>query len=185
MSKCRTKTFVQVCRGADLEEMESGASKTAAQRRFCWVRPDCLHWKVKKEKYFEVRHAKHRWQRQNRELLNNLPLIGEVLDYSTLTTPKQWKTNKENRHKRSKKVFWSRDGGEFCKKNNEHIYGCRIFANHSDPRFFLFPSSPLPLDNNNSFIGIFQSCGKKNLGTMAGTRVLCTQYLLRVTIMVS
>jgi len=43
MSKCRAKTFVQVCRGADLEEMESGPFKTAAQRRFCWVRPDCLH----------------------------------------------------------------------------------------------------------------------------------------------
>jgi hypothetical protein len=60
MCKCKTKTFVQVCRGADREEMESGPSKTAAQRRFCWVRPDCLHWEAKQEIYLEVRNAKHR-----------------------------------------------------------------------------------------------------------------------------
>ncbi len=36
------------------------------------------------------------------------------------------------------------------------------------------------LDNNNSFIWISQSCGKKKKGTTTGTRVLCTQYLLRV-----
>ncbi len=47
-------------RGTDREEMESGPSKTAAQRRFCWVRPDCLHWEVKQETYLEVRNAKHR-----------------------------------------------------------------------------------------------------------------------------
>ncbi len=60
MCKCKTKTFVQVCIGADREEMESGPSKTAAQRRFCWVRPDCLNWEVKQEPYLEVRNAKHR-----------------------------------------------------------------------------------------------------------------------------
>ena len=53
MCKCKTKTFVQVCRGGR-------PSKTAAQRRFCWVRPDCLHWEVKQETYLEVRNAKHR-----------------------------------------------------------------------------------------------------------------------------
>ena len=60
MTKCKTKTFEQVCRGANREEMESGPSKTVAQRRFCWVRPDCLHWEVKQERYYEVRNAKHR-----------------------------------------------------------------------------------------------------------------------------
>ena len=60
MTKCKTKTFVQVCRGANREEMESGPSKTVAQRQFTWVRPDCLHWEVKKEKYYKVFKAKHR-----------------------------------------------------------------------------------------------------------------------------
>jgi hypothetical protein len=60
MCKCKAKTFVQVCRGADREEKEPGPSKTAAQRRFCWVRPDCLHWEVKQETYLKVRNAKHR-----------------------------------------------------------------------------------------------------------------------------
>jgi hypothetical protein len=41
------------------------------------------------------------------------------------------------------------------------------------------------LENNNSFPSISSVGAKKNLGTMAGTRVLCTQYPARVTIMVA
>ncbi len=81
----------------------------------------------------------------------------------------------------AKKVVWGRGGAGNLKKNNEHITGCGIFANRV-PRFPLFPPSTRPLDDNNSFIWISQSCGKKKMGTMAGTRVLCTQYLLRVAI---
>ena len=54
MTKCKTKTFEQVCRGANREEMESGPSKTVAQTRFCWVRPDCLHWERKKREILGI-----------------------------------------------------------------------------------------------------------------------------------
>ena len=54
MTKCKTKTFGEVCRRANREEMESGPSKTVAQRQFCWARPDCLHWEAKQERYCEV-----------------------------------------------------------------------------------------------------------------------------------
>ncbi len=89
MCKCKTKTFVQVCRGADCEEMESGPSKTVAQRRFCWVRTDCLLWEVKQETYLEFRNAKHRRQGHDRELFNNLPLTGEEPHCSILIMPKK------------------------------------------------------------------------------------------------
>ncbi len=89
---------------------------------------------------------------------------------------------KTHRHKGTKKSGAGKGWcGKFGKKNNEHITGCGIFANRV-PRFPLFPPSTLPLDDNNSFIWISQSCGKKKEGTTAGTRVLCTQYILRVAI---
>ena len=87
---------------------------------------------------------------------------------------------KTHRHKGSKKSGLGKGWcGKFEKKIDEHINGCGILA-YRVPRFPLFPPSTLHWTTNNSFIWISQSCGKKKMGTTAGTRVLCTQYLLRV-----
>jgi hypothetical protein len=42
-----------------------------------------------KEKYYELRHDRHRQQRQDRELCPNVPLIGEVLHCRTLPIYRQ------------------------------------------------------------------------------------------------
>jgi hypothetical protein len=118
--------------------MESGPSKTAAQRRFCWVRPDCLHWEVKQETYLEVRNAQHRWQGQNRELFNNLPLIGEVPHCSTFITPKKWEPKERHTDtKEAKKVVWGRGGAGNLKKTTTNT---SLDAEFSPIVYLAFPS---------------------------------------------
>ena len=67
----------------------------------------------KEEKYWEVRHDRHVKQGQDRELYWNLPLIGEGLHCSILTTPKEMRAQKQtDRHKGDKKVVLR--GGGWC-----------------------------------------------------------------------
>ena len=83
---------------------------------------------------------------------------------------------KTHRHKGSKKSGLGKGWcGKFEKKIDEHINGCGILA-YRVPRFPLFPPSTLPLDNNNSFIWIFPSCGKKKwvLQCLPEHVLLCT-----------
>ena len=78
-------------------------------------------------------------------------------------------------------MFFLGVGSEDSKKKNDaHISGCQILAYHL-PRFPTYFSHPPPMENNNSFPGIPSVGGKKYLGTMAGTTVLCTQYPAGVT----
>ena len=71
--------------------------------------------------------------------------------------------------------------GDSKTKTDGHTTGDEFIAYHV-PLFPLFPVHPLPLARNIFFIWIFSLGAKKVLGTMAGTRVLCTQYPARVTI---
>ena len=71
-------------------------------------------------------------------------------------------------------------GGGFKKKNDGQTGGGVFVANHV-PLFPLFPAHPLPFDKNNVLPWIFSLGANSKMGTIAGTRVLCTQYPARVT----
>ena len=71
-------------------------------------------------------------------------------------------------------------GGKFKKKNDGQTGGGVFVANHV-PLFPLFPAHPLPFDKNNVLPWIFSLGANSKMGTIAGTRVLCTQYPARVT----
>ena len=120
-------------------------------------------------------------QGQDRELFPILPLIGEVLHSSTPPTPKSSNQKKETHRQRAKKSGLERGwGGRFKKKNDGQTGGGGFVANHV-PLFPLFPAHPLPFDKNNVLPWIFSLGANSKMGTIAGTRVLCTQYPARVT----
>ena len=70
--------------------------------------------------------------------------------------------------------------GDLKKKNDGQTGGGGFVANHV-PLFPLFPAHPLPFDKNNVLPWIFSLGANSKMGTIAGTRVLCTQYPARVT----
>ena len=70
--------------------------------------------------------------------------------------------------------------GDLKKKNDGQTGGGGFVANHV-PLFPLFPAHPLPFDKNNVLPWIFSLGANSKMGTIAGTRVLYTQYPARVT----
>ena len=137
MTKCKTKTFVQVCRGASREEMESGPSKTVPQRRFCWVALACLHWKGKRRQKVEsVRNWLHGGGTENGALLippHCQPGTAVQCPHFFIQVPDQKKL--QTQHGPKKCFFWG-----WCGKFEKKKTSTSLDADFSPILYLTFPS---------------------------------------------
>ena len=78
-------------------------------------------------------------------------------------------------------MVWRGVGAGDSKTKKDGQTGGGVFVANHVPLFPLFPAHPLPLDRNNFFTWILSLGANSKMGTIAGTRVLCTQYPARVT----
>ena len=104
---------------------------------------------------------------------------GTALQYPT--NAKKLKPKKRNSQTEGKKKWFGEGLGREIQKKNDGQTGGGVFVANHVPLFPLFPAHPLPFDKNNVLPWIFSLGANSKMGTIAGTRVLCTQYPARVT----